>query len=189
MTALRKLDRQIGKRIEAATEALRDDPRTAGDANRRQARVPATPGAGQTAAGASGTVTRTVWYAAMPSRTSLITVSAPPLVTARRESPALPGPNGGDHLARCRIDHGAAVDHHGRDRLVTVGNGANESGRIGIPPDVDLPDGKMMPPQDKTQPSAEHAARPSVQGDPGRGTGLLAGWAHQAIQPLVIMAE
>jgi hypothetical protein len=120
----------------------------------------------------------------MPSRTSLINVSVPPLVTARRESPALPGPNGGDHLARCWIDHGAAVDYHGRDRLVTAGHGANESGRIGIPPDVDLPDGKMMPPQDKTQPPAEHTARPPVQGDPGRGTGLLAGWAHQAIQPL-----
>src|SRR5580704_13599883 len=26
-----------------------------------------------------------------------------PLVTGRRESPALPRPNGGDHLARCRI--------------------------------------------------------------------------------------
>ena len=100
--------------------------------------------------------------------------------------PALPRPNGGDHLARCRIDHGAAVDHHGRDRLVTASHRANESGRIGIPPDVDLPDGKMMPPQDKAQPPAEHTARPPVQGDPGRGTGLLAGWAHQAIQPLVI---
>src|SRR5580704_16118947 len=82
--------------------------------------------------------------------------------------PALPGPNGGDHLARCRIDHGAAVDYHGRDRLVTAGHRANESGRIGIPPDVDLPDGKMMPPQGKTQPPAEHTARPPVQGDPGR---------------------
>jgi hypothetical protein len=100
--------------------------------------------------------------------------------------PALPRPNGGDHLARCRIDHGAAVDHHGRDCLVTASHGANESGRIGIPPDVHLPDGKMMPPQDKTQPPAEHTARPPVQDDPGRGTGLLAGWAHRAIQPLVI---
>ena len=161
--------------------------RAASDANRGQApRACHAPAPARAAAGASGTVTRTVWYAAMPSRTSLISISVPPLVTARRESPALPGPNGGDHLARCRIDHGAAVDHHGRDRLVTAGHGANESGRIGIPPDVDLPDGKMMPPQDKTQPPAEHTARPPVQGDPGRGTGLLAGWAHQAIQPPVV---
>jgi hypothetical protein len=43
----------------------------------------------------------------------------------------------------------------------------------------------MMPPQDKTQPPAEHTARPPVQGDPGTGTGPLAGWAHRAIQPLV----
>jgi hypothetical protein len=162
--------------------------RAASDANRGQApRACHAPVPARAAAGASGTVTCTVWYAAMPSRTSLINISVPPLVTARRESPALPGPNGGDHLARCRIDHGAAVDHHGRDRLVTAGHGANESGRIGIPPDVDLPDGKMMPPQDKTQPPTEHTARPPVQGDPGRGTGLLAGWAHQAIQPLVVV--
>jgi hypothetical protein len=126
------------------------------------------------------------WYAAMPSRTSLLNISVPPLLAARREFPALPGPDSGDHLARCRIDHGAAVDHHGRDRLVTASHRANESGRAGIPPDVDLPDGKMMPPQDKTQPPAEHTARPPVQGDPGRGTGLLAGWAHQAIQPLAV---
>jgi hypothetical protein len=143
------------------------------------------PGVGQGAAG-TGTVTCTVRYAAMPSRTSLINISVPPLVTGRRESPALPRPNGGDHLARCRIDQGATVDHHGRDRLITAGHGANESGRIGIPPDVDLPDGKMMPPQDKTQPPAEHAARPPVQGDPGRGAGLLAGWAHQVIQSPVV---
>jgi hypothetical protein len=121
-------------------------------------------------------------------------IAPPPAQRALRhlrqaESPALSGPNGGDHLARCRIDHGVAVDHHGRDSLVAAGHGANESGRIGIPPDVDLPDGKTMPPQDKTQPPTEHAARSPVQGDPGRGTGLLAGWAHQAIQPLVIMAE
>ena len=88
---------------------------------------------------------------------------------------ALSRPNGGDQLARCRIDHGAVVDHHGRDRLVTAGHGANEGGRIGVPPDVDLPDGNMMPPQGKTQPPAEHTARPPVQGDPGSGTGLLAG--------------
>ena len=52
---------------------------------------------------------------------------------------------------------------------VPAGHGANESGGIGIPPDVDLTDGKMMPPQDKTQPPAEHTARPPVKGDPGRG--------------------
>jgi hypothetical protein len=62
-------------------------------------------------------------------------VWAGPLADAR-----LSGPKGGYHLAGGWIDDRAPVDYDGGDRLVAVSHRPDESGCVGVRPDVDLVD-------------------------------------------------
>ena len=91
---------------------------------------------------------------------------------------ALSGPKGGHQLAGGRVDDGVTVHHHGWDRLVAVSHRPDESGCVGVPPDIDQVDREMMPPQDKAKPQAEHAARSPIQRDLRAGTWRLGGTLH-----------
>ena len=45
---------------------------------------------------------------------------------------------GGYHFAGGWVDDGMSVDHDGWDCLVAVSHGSDESGCVGIRPDIDL---------------------------------------------------
>jgi len=92
---------------------------------------------------------------------------------------ALFATKGGYHLAGGWVDDGVPVDDDGRDGLVALSHRTDEGGCLGVRPDVDLLDGKMMPPQDKAQPQAEHASRSPIQRDLRTGAERLGGAVHE----------
>jgi len=77
----------------------------------------------------------------------------------------LPGPKSGNHLTGGWIDDGVPVYHDGGNRLVATSDRSDEGRCVGVLPDVDLADRKTMPPQNKAQPQAEHAAGAPVHRD------------------------
>jgi hypothetical protein len=91
---------------------------------------------------------------------------------------ALSGPKGGYHLAGGWVDEGVPVYYYGWDRLVAVSHRPDESGCVGVRPDVDMVDREMMPAQDKSQPHAEHAARSPIQRDLRTDARGLGGTVH-----------
>ena len=91
---------------------------------------------------------------------------------------ALSGAKGGYHLAGGWVDDGVPVHDDGWDRLVAVSHRPDESGCVGVCPDVDLVDLEMAPAQDEAQTQAEHAARSPIQRDLRTGAVRLGGTVH-----------